>query len=363
MADVQPTERPAEEPAVPASPATQSEAPDKPVVKPPTDEPHPTHDVAEPLTVDDAEALLKYVMDHRIDVGESLLADLYRATAKFRDAKSTEQKNEAHAQMLEGYGSLIRAVMSEPLPIEQVKALIRYAAERGIGIDDDILVNLYRSLREYQAASDFQARTDAATALIKHYTALAKLTYDANRINGKTLLGTARSNKEASVILVIGAVFFAFASLNGILGLWPGDQAPAGTEGDTAAPLSIFRYALMYLTPFFWGGLGACVFIAKRIADETAELRFDYERYKGVAVRIFLGAVLGGLAVSIYDVGTFSDTGFKLQASGLAFLAGLGYKVVYGSFEKAIEVIADKLNLGTVSSPKPLPRTQPGPGK
>ena len=308
------------------------------------------------VTVQQVDALLKYVIDHRIDVDDSLPRNLHEAANAFRAAASDAERSAERTPMVQAYIALAHAIAADPLPIEQVDALVQYAAERGLNTTDDVVVKLYGALADYKTASDDSARKSTGMELIRYYSTLTKLTYDKDRINGKTLMSTRNSDKEVLIVISIGLAFFILASLNGIIGLWSGATAGDDTASQ-AVPL--YRYALSYLSPFFWGGLGACVFIAKRVADETADLRFDYERFKGVAVRIFLGAVLGGLAASIVDINAFALTGLTLKASAVAFIAGLGYKVVYGSFEKAVEAIAEKLDLASLRRPTPSAPAKP----
>ncbi len=151
-------------------------------------------------------------------------------------------------------------------------------------------------------------------------------------------------------VLAVGGVFLVCALGTQVLGLWfQGD--PEQEPEVTSWFIEFHRYALTYLSPFFWGGLGASVYLVKRLSDELSSFRFDSRQFNGWFTRIMLGAVLGAAVVFIFDPDLFTDGEGKslaLSTNVIAFLTGIGIKVVYGAIEQTIETLGDKLNLAAV---------------
>ena len=54
-----------------------------------------------------------------------------------------------------------------------------------------------------------------------------------------------------------------------------------------------------FLIPAFWGGIGACVFLTKRISDKLFDMAYEQTCVRGDGTRIFLGAMLAVFFCSI----------------------------------------------------------------
>jgi hypothetical protein len=67
---------------------------------------------------------------------------------------------------------------------------------------------------------------------------------------------------------------------------------------------------------------------------------------KGWVNRMMLGAILGTLNLYIYASESYTQKGIHLDASVIAFLAGLSVKLVYGVLEKIIDTLYNKFDLG-----------------
>jgi hypothetical protein len=127
---------------------------------------------------------------------------------------------------------------------------------------------------------------------------------------------------------------------------WVADQTPAGTS---LLPAGV-AHTIQYFSPFMWGALGSCVYILKRISDEAAAYRFDPDKFQGWQTRALLGAVLGGTITYIVDPAAFTSA--TLSSTAVAFLSGLGTKIVYGGLERLITLLSEKLNLDAVAKTK-----------
>ena len=240
------------------------------------------------------------------------------------------------------------------VPIKEIELLFDYAVHRGIDPEEKTLSKLSQAISAYKLTGNSQSRAQVVPQLIEAYTTLAKMTYDSDRINGKTLADTNHAKPIIRKILGLGIVILLLVSLTEILNLWRVDfQEPVSKPTWLRIIDFLHLYVLTYLSPFFWGALGSVVFLAKRLSDEIRNFRFDLDRFQGFTVRVGLGGVLGGIFVSIYNPGAFSEAGLHLDTNALAFFAGVGVKAVYGAIEKTIETLAEKMNLQSIRQAKP----------
>ncbi len=244
-----------------------------------------------------------------------------------------------------------KPTIKDPVVPDEITALIRYASERGIDPDGAILGNLSKALRaratgagEGPAFAKGEGAEAANDVVLKYYSQLTKLTYP---VNGRTLLDTERVFRNLGWIFFWTFFFLILAVGNKILYLWFEDL-PEPEEGWPLHLLNVQRYVLDYLSPFFWGGLGSCVFLLKTLSDKAAERSFDHRQLQGWGTRIVLGAVLGAVVQYVYNPASFTTESFRLDASAVAFLTGVGVKVVYGAIEKTIDVLASKMSLDTL---------------
>ena len=97
--------------------------------------------------------------------------------------------------------------------------------------------------------------------------------------------------------------------------------------------------------PAVWGGIGSCIFLAKRISDALSAMSYERLRQRGTYSRIFLGSILGFVTVSVFlpelrENGAGADSAVLGKAVLLAFVTGLGVKPVYAAFESLSEELA-----------------------
>ncbi len=249
--------------------------------------------------------------------------------------------------------------LDDPLVIKEVTALLKYATERGI--DSVYTKRLDVSIQKYQlaTASGIEmggganlslAKTefgDVRADIVESYAQLVKLT---GPVTGRTLVQTAeRFQAETRPLRAWTLFFLVLAVGNEILKAWLADM-PEPEEGLALHLFNLRRYVLEYCAPFFWGALGSLAYILKRLSDIAEERTFDSALSHGWTIRVFLGAMLGGIIQFIYDPQIFSDGESVLRTNviALGFLTGVGVKVVYGAIEKTIDVLASKLNLEAI---------------
>lgn len=250
---------------------------------------------------------------------------------------------------------------TNPLVIREVNALIKYASEKSLDPQGDIIRPLNFAIMELclaekkieiksespMSSEDLAIIEDLRTKIIVLSSQLTKLSYP---VTGRTLIQTAENFKSS----IRPLKFFAFLFLvlvigNEILKPWLGD-IPEPEEGWLLLLINLQRYVLNYCTPFIWGALGSITYIMKRLSDYAEERTFDFASSQGWAIRIFLGAMLGGAVQFIYDPSAFigGGSGLKMSANALGFLTGVGVKVVYGAIEKTIDTLATKMNLDAI---------------
>lgn len=250
----------------------------------------------------------------------------------------------------------------ETVSLCEIKALIRFATERGIDQDGVVLGPLNEAVRELQSreskttpaaqADASTARPDGAkgpddieTRALILYVKLTALTLP---VNGRSVLETERHfRREVWPLQAWALAFLVIALGNEVLEIWFSDLVAPDT-GILVELMDIRRAVFDVCTPFLWGALGSCVYLLKRLNDMAEERLFDRAASRGWTTRIVLGAILGGAVQYIYDPKLFSEEGFKLGASAIGFLTGVGVKIVYGAIEKTVQVLAEKMNLETV---------------
>ena len=144
--------------------------------------------------------------------------------------------------------------------------------------------------------------------------------------------------------MVIGVVLFVFALIFEILIQWRGGVSdPSKLAGISAFAYLVIGTLSTFLVPAFWGGIGACVFLTKRISDKLFDMAYEQARVRGDGTRIFLGAMLG-VVIVVLVFPNFSDRitlgQVNLAPATAAFIAGLGVKPIYAGFESLSEELA-----------------------
>ncbi len=238
--------------------------------------------------------------------------------------------------------------LGDAVTLGEVNALIHYASERGLDAEGKILVPLYEAVCRFQTAEDPQARLDAGKEMLRQYSALAGITFKDN-VNGRTLYEARRAGRYMSKIVVLGVVSLFLGVFVETLPLL------ANTLAASDAPFAQALFALnatntlMYLNPFFWGAVGSCAFLMKRMSDLAAAGSFDSRRLQGHGARIFLGAAFAGIVVNgfglhgVPEVAGVTSEVINLTSAGVAFLCGLGVKVIYGTFERFVETAHQRI--------------------
>jgi hypothetical protein len=223
--------------------------------------------------------------------------------------------------------------------LEEAEELIHYASDEGK--DEDLVIRgpLIEAVSKYKDSGEAPT-ADIIKTVHKHYTQLSLQT---GEITGRSLLNTKNIFFHLKVIIFLSVTLLVISVGSELLELWLQDRIELD-QGESTIK-SIHQYILSPLAPFFWGGLGACVYLLKRLTDLAAARQFDKTKLQGWQTRVWLGAILGLVVQFIFDPTLMNSYG--LSQNALAFLIGVGVKVFYGSIEKAIQVASEKLKLRT----------------
>ena len=195
--------------------------------------------------------------------------------------------------------------------------------------------------------------------LVVAYERLASITYARCGVNGRTVLDTqgrltsdGRTGwlrffprvKKRKLVVLVGLVLAAVGI--GLEVLVELSQVSSGTLANSEQFKAALKAVGHFAMPAAWGGLGACVFLAKRMSDKLYRMQYEEARTRGYGTRIFLGATIGVVTASIAFPEL--DTKFMVGETGLgppavAFVAGLSVKPVYAAFEALSDGIAARI--------------------
>jgi hypothetical protein len=175
----------------------------------------------------------------------------------------------------------------------------------------------------------------------------ADLVADTLPVTGRSLVDSrVQGFRRLAGISTVTAIFFVLAVGNYVVDNWVADMVPP-EEG--LFWFDVKRYVWDYLTPFFWGGLGACVFLLKRVQDAAQTSTYEHHLMQNWITRILIGGVLAAIVLIIFDPSTFTAEALPLRPAAIAFLTGLGVKAVYGGLERLIDEIAKRFKVESLT--------------
>lgn len=252
---------------------------------------------------------------------------------------------------------------------KEIAALIRYAAENGIDTpgpdpqkpDQTTLtllndaLNQYKILSSQPASDDHERRQGAANAtsdILYHYTRLTQTTkVNGRQVNGRTLIDTQNSSRSLFLLFFTTAMLAALAVFNEILVSLVDDQVYL--PGTQSVAYFLKEHVFQQLIPYVWGALGGCIYLSMRFYGIAMNRAFDRTQLHGWVLRVLLASIIGAITFYIVTPADPASSAAPMGTKALAFLAGLGVKVVYGAFEKLIDTLVQEFNLDS-------PRGAPG---
>ena len=251
--------------------------------------------------------------------------------------------------------------------LDEANALALYVGRHGDGLfgndadkgDDD----RYRELLTAIAEATSSPSASSWKTLMQAYSRVSSVTYEKRGVNGRSVLDTANRRRSDFWSLArlgewwrgsqryrapfIGVVLFFLALFVHQLLVQSGGSTSTGMSSvvEALAPL---------LVPALWGGIGACTFLAKHLSNKLSEQAYELARQQGDIVRIFLGAMIGVLAVvlltdfgvSVANSGGQQEPSLNPMALGptaIAFVSGLAVKPIYAGVEALSNALARRL--------------------
>ena len=212
-------------------------------------------------------------------------------------------------------------------------------------------------------------------ALVMSYTKVTRFTYAHKGVNGRSvldtlggtmqvfqaetekplrkrslsgLLGLSRSPKRQNRLMWYAVTFLIVALMLELLTGWSGRiDDPSKLEGFQRYLYNATIDLAHILVPAFWGAIGACVFLMKRISDKLGILAYEQSRQKGIETRILLGAILAVVMVELIfpmHSQNLAVGEVNLGPMGLAFIVGLSIKPIYAAFETLVQGLAERFS-------------------
>ena len=119
-------------------------------------------------------------------------------------------------------------------------------------------------------------------------------------------------------------------------------------DGDTG-PHVKWRTIVELLTPWLYGGLGACVYLLRSAHTYIYLRTFDVRRKPEYTNRIMLGAIAGGAIIMFTNnIAGEDGTVVQLSSAALGFLAGYNTDLLFSAMERVINALLPKIGIDTV---------------
>jgi hypothetical protein len=163
-----------------------------------------------------------------------------------------------------------------------------------------------------------------------------------NRSLGEILRGDSPALRFTRALWYISLIFAAC-----VLGSnWYLNVMAANTNTDTYL---VSRTILELVTPWIYGGLGACVYLLRSAHTYIYQRTFDVRRKPEYFNRILLGAIAGG-AIILFANNIAGDDGTVIQlgSAALGFLAGYNTDLLFSALERISGALLPKLGIDTM---------------
>jgi hypothetical protein len=240
----------------------------------------------------------------------------------------------------------VKTVDKNPLP-QNIGAVIKGAAEKLGVLSANAPANATLQAADWAVFED--AYYDLATALAPVTAETLRNTQGKpyrERTWPEHIIGDCPAIRFTRLLWLVTIVFAVFV----LYSAW--FQNVMAVVGDTDTYLGK-RTFLELLTPWSYGGLGACVYLLRSAHIFIYERCFDVRRKPEYLNRILLGAVAGGAILLFVDQIT-NDEGqiIKLSSAALGFLAGYNTDFLFSTIERVSEALLPKIGINTVQKEK-----------
>lgn len=239
--------------------------------------------------------------------------------------------------------------------VADVRRLANYAIRTGQlpkAVDIQIVYLAERALEQRQALSPelFAGLVNAYQVLERHFPAV---TADSLAATEPEQPGKIRTSPTGRYLLKLwactGFIVLAILLVNLSQFLHTRGQSPVpGLAGDGQA-LAIGYRTLEYLEPFFYGALGAFIYIL-RVTEQRLQTReFDPARAPEHVNRLVLGTLAGGsIILFIKELPNGDGSSVQISSAALGFLAGYSVDFLFQVLDRLIGAILPKVGLETI---------------
>ena len=239
--------------------------------------------------------------------------------------------------------------------VADVRRLADYAIRTGQlpkAVDIEIVYLAERALEQRQALSPelFAGLVNAYQVLERHFPAV---TADSLAATEPEQPGKIRTSPTGRYLLKLwactGFIVLAILLVNLSQYLNARNQPPVpGLSGDGQA-LALGYQTLQYLEPFFYGALGAFIYIL-RVTEQRLQTReFDPARAPEHVNRLVLGTLAGGaIILFINEVPNGDGSSVQISAAALGFLAGYSVDFLFQVLDRVIGAFLPKVGLETI---------------
>ena len=212
---------------------------------------------------------------------------------------------------------------------------------------------------EVKTRVEFDSAYQQLTLLAKPVTVTSLKATDANFGRRWGILSWSKQLSIAEICshrLWVGTVLLILLAITGEM--LPAYLAQFVDTPDGESVLNCFLYLiadlLKRLTPFTYGGIGACAYLLKTAHQYIYRREFDPRRMSEYLNRVLLGIVSGGgVTLFVTQVANESGETVTLGASALGFLAGYNTDFLFTTIERVISAILPKVGISSVSRSVP----------
>ena len=239
--------------------------------------------------------------------------------------------------------------------VADVRRLADYAIRTGQlpkAVDIQIVYLAEQALEQRQALSAdlFAGLVDAYQVLERHF---PSVTADSLAATEPEQPGKIRTSPTGRYLLKLwactGFIVLAILLVNLSQFLHTRGQPPVpGLVGDGQA-LALGYRTLEYLEPFFYGALGAFIYIL-RVTERRLQTReFDPARAPEHVNRLVLGTLAGGsIILFINELPNGEGSSVQISSAALGFLAGYSVDFLFQVLDRVIGAFLPKVGLETI---------------
>jgi hypothetical protein len=202
-------------------------------------------------------------------------------------------------------------------------------------------------------ASEWTDFENAYYALAEFTSPITSQTLRDTECTGRGFKGTSKAQRFSWIlwsITLLFAAFIIFSAAVGTEGLYVTDL---GTRAEFFKSLNPY---LQIISPYAYGGLGACAYLLRSAHSFIYERTFDVQRKPEYFNRILLGIVSGG-AISLFVSQLTDDEGnvIRLSIAALGFIAGYSNDFLFNTIERVVAAILPRVGLESVQRAAPAP--------